>query len=237
MYSVLLLFYLMLQAIQQLGKEFQEFRDETNGRLGLMMLWAAYWVQSAKSEVHDLVSKLTATPPNVTSFSLSADQGISAEAGADTSPHTAGTQHVPSPVVPVVVQPKSTSQHTGQVIHADHASSSQPSSTQVSAPSFATEEDMGSHMLAALQEENASVAGLCRQRIAQLGRPSVWQSFQQAQAERSCNGGPTAGSMFIKLLHKKQHDDKIRSLFSSIQLKDALPILGLHLHSTHFVCL
>ncbi len=188
------LHYLMLQAIQQLSKQFQDFRDETNGRLGLVMLWAASWVQSAKSEVHDLVSKLTASsgPPNVTSPLLSADLGTS----ADTSPHTSGTQHDSSPDVPMVVQPKSTDQHTGQVIHADLASSSQPGSTQVSAPSFefATEEAMISHMLAALKEENAGVAGMCRRRTVQLGRPSVWQCFQQAQAERSCNGGPTAGS-------------------------------------------
>ncbi len=228
------LHYLMLQAIQQLSKQFQDFRDETNGRLGLVMLWAASWVQSAKSEVHDLVSRLTASsrPPNVASPPLPADLGISAEAGADSSPQMSGTQHAPSPDVSAVLQPKSTGQHTGQVIHADHASSSQPSSSEVSAPSFefATEEAMVSHMLAALEEENAGVAGMCRKRIAQLGRPSVWQSFQQAHAEGSCNGAHTAGSMFINLLDKKQHDDKMRYLFSLIKLKAALPILGLHLH-------
>ncbi len=226
--------YLMLQAIQQLSKQFEAFRSKANGRLGLVMLWAANWVQSAKSEAHDLVSRLTASsrPPNVTSPSLSADLGISAEVGADTITHTSGIQHGPSPDVRVVVQPKSTDQHTGQVIHEDHASSSQPSSTQVSAPSFefATEEAMVSHMIAALEEDNAGIPEMCRRRIAQLGRHSVWQSFQQAQAERSCNGGPTAGSRFVKLLNKKRHDDKMRYLFSLIKLKAALPILGLHLH-------
>ena len=227
--------YLMLQAIQQLSKQFHDFRDKANGRLGLAMLWAAYWVQSAKSEAHDLVSRLTATskPPHVTSPSLSADHGISAEIGVDTSPHTSSTQHDLSPDVPVVVQPKSTDQHTGQVLHADHASSSQPNSAQVSAPSFeifATEEAMVSHMLAALEEDNDGIAGMCMQRIAHLGRPPVWQYFQQAHAEGSCSGGPTAGSRFVKLLDKKRHDDKMRHLFSLIKLKAALPILGLHLH-------
>ena len=88
---------------------------------------------------------------------------------------------------------------------------------------------MVSHMLA-LEEKNAGIAGMCRQRIAQLGRPSVWQCFQQAHAEGTCNGLHTAGSMFIKLLNKKRHDDEMRYLFSLIKLKAALPILGLHLH-------
>lgn len=226
--------YLMVQALQQLSKQFEDFRDETNGRLGLVMLWAVSWVQSAKSEARELVSRTTASssPPNVTNPSLSADLGISAEAGADTTTPTSGIQHGPSPDVCVVVQPKSTGQHTGQVIHADHASSSEPGSTQVSAPSFEfeSEEAMISHMIAALGEDNAGVPGMCKHRIAQLGRPSVWQSFQQAQAERSCNGGPTAGSRFIRLLDKKRHDGKMRYLFSLIKNKAALPFLGVHLH-------
>ena len=48
--------YLTIQALQQLISQHQAFKDETNGRLGWVLLLAASWIQSAESAGQALIS-------------------------------------------------------------------------------------------------------------------------------------------------------------------------------------
>lgn len=214
--------YLTIQALQQLSSQHQAFKDETNGRLGWVLLLTASWIQSAKSATQALISSQcdptdTTQSPEV---ALPIEQDRHANADADASvPADARSQsedvrHASSchdeSKAPEAIDHH---HHTDQLNHASHACTSSSAEVSGSPPNFESDEEMIDYMLAALQSNDptGTVFELCRCRIMQFGRQAVWQCYQQAE-EEACAGSVSARSTFFKLLKQRKHEGKMRSV-------------------------